>query len=210
LISIKNSVKTGSSSEKLSKDDIRELLKNRSYMIFILFTILVLGTNNVNNTYFSLYFNKIGGSATLFGIAVFMLTMSEVPFMSWTAKLVTKYGSRNTLLFSGVATVIRWFLYYFFPHPTTVLVSFLLQGASIGVFFVTAAIHIKSIVSEKTISTAITSYMAAGTLGGTIFLVLSGYIIDGFGIRALYLMFLILATVGTAIMVKDKKRISND
>lgn len=203
LMTLKNNpVKEG---ERANLSDVWNLAKNKNYIIFIVFTILVLGTMNSHNTFFSLYFNKIGGSTGFFGTAIFLMAMSEVPFMGLVSKWVERFGSKKILLLAGSILVFRWGIYYFVPSPQVVTFSFFLQGASIGVFFAVAATHIKSIVDKKTISTAMTTYMSAGTLGGTITQFISGNIIDSFGVVFIYLFFMIFALVGVAVFAFEKK-----
>lgn len=196
--------------EKLHFQDIFQLLKNTPYILFILFSILLLGAANSHNAFFSLYFQSIGGSMTLFGIVVFLLTLSEVPFMNLAANMTKKFGTKSLLIFSGIMCSLRWALYYFLPNSNLVMYSFFLQGASLGVFFALASAYVKTIVPQKTLSLAMTSFMAAGTLGGTIIQFYSGFIIDSFGIKGIYLLFLIITLIGTGIFSLTKKRIENN
>ncbi len=195
-------------SEKANFKDIKNLMKNPDYLVFLMFTIIILGVVNAHNSYFSIYFTKIGGNTTFFGIVVFLLTMSEVPFMNLSARGTVKYGSKNLLVVAGVMCIVRWGVYYFFPMPNVIAGTFLLQGASIGIFFGLASAYIKTIVSKKTISTAITTFMAAGTLGGTILQLISGNILDKYGIESIYFMFFILCGIAVVVFIPGKKIIT--
>lgn len=192
--------------EKVSMDDIKKLIHNPNYALFIFFSIMILGGLNSHNTFFSLYFQKIGGGTALFGGVVFFLTMSEVPFMGIGPRLIEKHGTRWPLILAGIMYCIRWGLYYFFPYPAMVAITFFLQGASVGLFFGVAAAHIKNIVDRKTIATAMTTFMAAGTLGGTVIQFVSGIIIDRKGVLAIYLMFMILSIIGTTTFALGSKK----
>ncbi|MGL4253254.1 MAG: MFS transporter [Fusobacteriaceae bacterium] len=198
-----NSAKEG---ERAHFSDILNLIKNKNYLIFIIFTILILGTMNSHNTFFSLYFNKIGGGAGFFGTVVFLITMSEVPFMGLASRWVERFGTKKILLISGGLLALRWGIYYFIPSPKIVALSFFLQGASIGVFFAVAATHIKKIVDPKTISTAMTTYMAAGTLGGTMTQLVSGNIIDSLGVVSIYLFFMVFSLIGVGVFSFEKNK----
>lgn len=198
---------SGKEGERAHLSDIINLAKNKNYLIFIIFTILILGTMNSHNAFFSLYFTNIGGSAGFFGTVVFLITMSEVPFMGLASKWVERFGTKKILLISGCILAFRWGIYYFIPSPKIVAFSFFLQGASIGMFFAVAATHIKKIVDKKTISTAMTTYMAAGTLGGTMTQFISGNIIDSFGVISIYLFFMIFSLLGVGIFSFEKNKI---
>ncbi|MGL4980529.1 MAG: MFS transporter, partial [Fusobacteriaceae bacterium] len=137
---------------------------------------------------------------------VFLVTMSEVPFMGHASKWIEKFGTKQSLLLSGIVQALRWAIYYFVPSPEWVAFTFLLQGASVGIFFAVAATHIKNIVDKKTISTAMTTYMAAGTFGGTISQFISGQIIDSYGVVTIYLFFTIFSLIGVGVMFLDEKQ----
>ncbi len=191
-------------SEKANFNDIKLLLKNKDYMYFLFFTLIILGTINVHGVFFARYFTTIGGGTTFFGIVVLLLTMSEVPFMNLAARGSEKYGTKNLLIFSGLIFIGRWFLYYILPYPNIVAGTFLLQGASVGIFFAVASAYVKTIVPKKTISTAITTFMAAGTLGGTIQQYLAGMILDKYTVQSIYFMTFILCLVAVIIFTKGK------
>ncbi|MGL5050173.1 MAG: MFS transporter [Fusobacteriaceae bacterium] len=205
LCLLKISDAKGIQHEKFNIQDALGLLKNSHYVIFIIFSILIVGAGNSHNVFFSQYFTSIGGSMALFGTVVFLLTLSEVPFMNLAANLTKKYGNTSILIFAGAMCSLRWGLYYFFPSSKLVLYTFFIQGASLGVYFALASAYVKTIVPKKTLSVAMTSFMAAGTLGGTIIQFCSGFIIENFGIKGIYLLFLIISLIATAIFSLNKK-----
>lgn len=192
--------------EKANFSDIKSLLENRKYLLFIFFTIMILGGVNSHSSFFSLYFQKIGGGIALFGGIVFLLVLSEVPFMGIAPKFIEKYGTEIPLITAGIMYCVRWGVYYFFPYPGIIAATFFLQGASIGLFFGVAAAHIKNIVDRRTISTAMTTFMAAGTFGGMMLQLLSGIAIDRFGILSIYFLFMILSIIGTAVFAFKRKK----
>ena len=200
------------SHESGEKVDIKKLLTNRKYIIFVIVSMLFLGTNNGHNSYFGVYFNDIGGSMALLGIAVFLMTLSEVPFMGISTRLIGKKGAEFVIILAVLSLTIRWGIYFLFPKPSIITETFLFQGASMGLYFASANIFVRNIVEKNTLGTAITIFMAAGSLGGMFIQYISGVIIEQYYSVYIYGMFTILTFIGLILMVlgsriKNKRRI---
>jgi len=179
--------------KKKEKVRISGLFKNKKYILFVIMSALFTGTVFGHNSFFGVYFKEIGGSTKTFGIAVFLLTLSEVPFMGITDKLIKRFGSEGVLILATIFNTIRWGIYFMLPIPNIILITFMLQGASTGIYFGASGKYTKELVGENLLSTGITIYMAAGTLGGMIIQFCSGFILDSFRARSLYLLFSILS-----------------
>lgn len=187
------------------KIDIKGLLKNKKYLLSIVVAMLVLGTNNGHNSYFSVYFEDIGGSMTLLGVTIFLMTLSEVPLIALSSKLVARKNAEYVVGLSALILGIRWGLYFLIAKPMLVTGSFFLQGASVGFFFGSANLFIKSIVKKNTLSTAIMIFMAAGSLGGMFVQYISGIMIENGSPVNIYALFSALAFVAYLLMFINKK-----
>ena len=191
--------------EEEGKVDLKALLQNKKYLIFVGVSMLFLGSNNGHNSYFGIYFNDIGGSMALLGVTIFLMTLSEVPFMGVSTKLINKKGVEFAVTLSIFFLTLRWLLYFLFPTPYVVTGSFLIQGASVGLFFATANLFVRSIVDKSTLGTAITIFMAAGSLGGMFFQYISGILIDKYSSVYIYIFFALLTFVALILMFIGKK-----
>lgn len=192
--------------DKANFKDIKLLFHNLRFKSFLFFSIFVIGGNAVYNTFSSLYFSKIGGSSEMLGFSMMIMTLTEIPFMYFSDKIIHKLGTKKGLILSGFFFTLRWYLYFLIPFPVFIRNSFILQGLTAGMFFPIAASHTKSIVSKKVVATATTVFMAAGTFGGTILQGVSGKIIDSLGV--IYLMLFISITTFFALLIfilTDKK-----
>jgi len=191
--------------EHEEKVNLKELLKNKKYMIFVVVSMLILGTNNGHSSYFGIYFHEIGGSMTLLGTTIFLMTLSEVPFMGISPWLINKKGVEFVVLLGILFLTLRWGMYFLFPNPLVISGSFLSQGASIGLFLSVANIFVRSIVKKNTLGTAITIFMAAGSLGGMFIQYISGVLIDKYSVVYIYLFYMILAFIAFGLMIINKK-----
>lgn len=197
----------GIAHEKTKLSDVKELFTNKKFISFLIFSILILGTNSAYSSFLSLYFTNIGGTLSFLGAIVMLMTLVEVPFMHYSDLFIKKIGTKKLLAISGFMYSLRWLSYYFFTDPSFMGKSFIIQGLTAGIFFATASFYIKEIVSKKVISTAVTIFMAAGTLGGTIIQIISGIIIDSYGVVTMQLFLGIVALIGTIIFIKPTKNV---
>lgn len=194
------------------------LLSQKRFILFLLFTIVVFGPVNANNTYFGLYIQSLGGTLTGVGIAFLISAGSEAPFMQYAKKLIDKYGIYNILMVTAFVSALRWFFYFTNPPLLTIYISSLAQGLSVGLFVPAALHYVKEQAPDTYRATAVTLYGALGLgLGEWFCTFLSGFIADQFEIKSIYLLFGLLSLSGVGLMqylklhskVNDKKGIAS-
>lgn len=205
IIILKIPMKMKTLHEEDEKVDLKKLLMNKRYIVFVVVSMLFLGTNNGHNSYFAVYFKEIDGSMALLGVTVFLMTLSEVPFMGISTKIIEKKGVEFVVILAVLCLTIRWGIYFLFPKPSVIAGTFLSQGASIGLFFAGANLFVRNIVEKNTLGTAITIFMAAGSLGGMFVQYISGVIIEQCGSVYIYGFFTILTFVALILMLWGKK-----
>lgn len=205
LVILKLPVNISDVHEDDEKVDLKKLLTNKRYIVFVVVSMLFLGTNNGHNSYFAVYFKEIGGSMALLGTTIFLMTLSEVPFIGVSTRLISKKGVEFVVTLAVVCITVRWGIYFLFPKPSVIIGTFLSQGASIGLFFAGANLYIRSIVEKNTLGTAITIFMAAGSLGGMFVQYISGAIIGKYGSIYIYGFYALLAFVALILMFLEKK-----
>lgn len=181
--------------------DVRELFSNDRYITFLLFSLLYMGVNSSYHAFLSLYFSKIGGSMSRLGVVIMLMTIIEVPFMYYSDMLIEKFGTKKLLLFSGLMFFMRLVGYSLWATPQFMTNSFIFQGLTAGIFFSVAGSYIKGCVSKKVLASAITIYMAAGTLGGTILTMISGILVDAYGVINLQFGLGIISLIATVIFM---------
>ena len=191
--------------EEHEKVDIKRLLMNKKYIIFVIVSMLFLGTNNGHSSYFGVYFKEVGGSMALLGTTIFLMTLSEVPFMSISPKLIDKKGAEFVVILAVLCLTMRWGMYFLFPKSSTIMITFFSQGASIGLYFAGANLFVRNMVEKNTLGTAITIFMAAGSLGGMFIQYISGVVIEQYSSVYIYGIFTILTFAALILMFLGKK-----
>jgi len=205
IVILKIPVKVNNLHEDDEKVDLKKLLTNKRYIVFVIVSMLFLGTNNGHNSYFAVYFKEIGGSMALFGTTIFLMALSEVPFIGVSTRLISKKGIEFVVTLAVLCMTVRWGVYFFFPKPSMIVGTFLSQGASVGLFFAGANLFVRNIVEKNTLGTAITVFMAAGSLGGMFVQYISGAIIEKYGAVYIYGFFTILTFLALVLMFLEKK-----
>ncbi len=123
--------------------DALDLLKDPSFAVFILASLLICIPLAFYYTYANMYFNEIG----MVNVAgkMTMGQMSEVIFMLLLPLLLTRIGVKKTLIIGMLAWFLRYFL---FAYGNVGSLSFmlytgiLLHGICYDFFFVTAMIYV--------------------------------------------------------------------
>jgi PPP family 3-phenylpropionic acid transporter len=178
------------------REDLKQLMKNKTFIILIMFSFFFGITVINNNIFFSLLYQHAGGTLSGIGFAFLLFAFSEAPAMQITARYVQRFGPIPILIFAALINTLRWGIYSFGPPTYILLGLFFLQGLSVGTYLPTMAELIRSLVKETVRSTAMTTYSAVfigvtGVVGSFI----SGYILDFSGIKAVYLFFTICSII---------------
>ena len=181
--------------------DLKQLMKNKTYIILILFSFFFGITIINNNVFFSLLYQHSGGTLSGIGFAFLLFALSEAPAMQITARYVQRFGPIPILIFAATINTFRWGIYALGPSTYILLGLFFLQGLSVGTYLPTIAELIRSLVKETVRSTAMTTYSAVfigvtGVVGSFI----SGYILDFSGIQGVYLFFTICSIISFAFL----------
>ena len=186
---------------------LKDLIKIPEYRLILLGTFFIFGPVVANNNYFSLLFRYSGGSLAGIGLAFLLFAGSEAPFMKLSDQIIKKLGIENTLIIAASISMIRWFWYGSGPAPALMLLLFILQGLSVGIYIVTAAQYVAEISVPELKITAMTIYSSAGIgLGGIACQIMGGVILDYFDVLTIYLFFGVSTILGIACLLTIKAR----
>lgn len=198
-----------SNTSKIKLNEVKELLKNENYTLFLLGVFFIGGTMNANNAYFSLLYTSLGGTMTGVGFAFLLFASSEAPFMKYSSKIINKVGIEKMIIFSTFIFCLRWLWYSTSPTPKLMITLFFLQGMSIGVFIAGATQYIKQHTKISQRTTALAFYGSFSMGVGSVFCIfISGLIIDYFEIDKVYSFYFIWSMIGLGILsyvFKSKK-----
>jgi PPP family 3-phenylpropionic acid transporter len=115
---------------------LRSLLSKPSWSLF-LFTVFIFGLgSSVIHNFLFLYLNDLEASKTLMGLSLLFATISELPILYFSDRLLNRFGAAGMIIFSMSLLVLRLFAYSFIRNPLLVLPIQLLHGPTYAAMWV--------------------------------------------------------------------------
>jgi MFS transporter, PPP family, 3-phenylpropionic acid transporter len=175
---------------------VRILFANRPWMLFLVMVFIAgIGMATINN-YLFVYMQSLGASKTLMGIALTVSTLSEIPAMFFSDRLLRRFGARGMLIIAMTAIGLRLICYSLTIQPWVVLVIQLVHGLTFAAIF-TAGVYYADQIAPPGMK-ATTQGMFNGTMmgfGSAAGGFLGGVLMDRFSPGGMY------AIVGTVVLV---------
>ena len=151
---------------------------------------------------------SLGGSTELYGIAVFCMAASELPFMGLTHTLLKKFKAEQLLLFAACMYIVRNFLICLAPNIPILLIGMMMQGASYGLFTGVITYYVSDHLKEEyqIMGQTLIAMMTTG-FGSTIGNVFGGVLQDAFSLQVMLYCAMAITVVGTVIAVLTQMKV---
>ncbi len=115
---------------------LQSLLSNPSWSLFLL-TVFVFGIgSSVIQNFLFLYMNDLEASKTLMGLSLMFATLSELPVLYFSDRLLSRFGATGMVILSMSFLVLRLLAYSFIRNPLMVLPIQLLHGPTYSAMWV--------------------------------------------------------------------------
>lgn len=183
---------------KLRRGVVWDILKTER--VLLLFFILVFFYSIFSAPVYlmiNVYFSDIGASSKVLGLAILVHGLSELPFFFFGKRIVNRFGAKKVFIFTMAITAVRMFLYALNSSPEWAVAIGLINGVSVGLFFVSMTAFVHSIIPSMLRSTGqslMWTFYAVGVAFGNL---LTGVLFDYFSMR----MALLVDGVGIALIV---------
>jgi len=190
-----------------------KVFKYPELTMMLAYTLIIQGTLGFYYSFFPIYYKQLGADTTILGLAYLISALSEIPFLLFAEKILSKLGPKNTLLLSGTAAAIRWFLIYAVTNVHVLLLVKLLHGFTFIVLSYTMATYINRTIPKELRASG---QAAAGVVGmgvaRIIGSVLGGFASDLLGIKQVFLYNSLAAFAAVAFfgILFMKKLVSNE
>jgi MFS transporter, PPP family, 3-phenylpropionic acid transporter len=175
---------------------MRALLANRPWMLFLVMVFIAgIGNATINN-YLFVYMQSLGASNTLMGFALTVSTISEIPAMFFSDRLLRRFGARGMLVIAMTTIGLRLICYSLTSQPWVVLVIQLCHGLTFAAIY-TAGVYYADLIAAPGMK-ATAQGMFNGTLmgfGSAAGGFLGGILLDSFSPGGMY------AFIGTLVLV---------
>ena len=175
--------------QKLSVKDILGLnvipmLKDRSYLIFLIISFLSIIPFNIYHLYGSMFLADM--NVKHITVTMNWGQFAEMFFLVITTTILVKYGIKKTLIFGMLAMLVRYVTFYLgveFDSQASYMIGILVHGLIFGLFYVGGQVYTDNSAPEgmKAQAQGFLSFIVwgIGYLLGTFF---NGYLIDTFRI----------------------------
>ncbi len=175
-----------SNTTKIEKSKF-EIKESGRFIYFLISSTLVFTGMRAVATFFPLLLNQKGGTNADFGIALFVMALSEVPVLFLSRRLLLKYKDTALIIISMVFFVVRIILHIIVPSVTGLILVQAMQAVSFGLFLPASVYYIKIIapkgLNSTYLSIATSCYYGVGSILGSFF---GGIFIDLFGIYQMF------------------------
>jgi len=174
------------------------------FMILLGFTLCKVGMTPLL-TYLPNIMTNLGGSTGMFGVAIFVMALSETPVMAMAGRWMEKVDILTLTVIGGIAYVARNFIICFATSVPMLMVGMVFQGFSYGLLTVVAAYYamyrLKG--SDQAMGQTMTTVMTNG-FGSTIGNVAGGVLQDTLGINSMYIFACGMTVLGALVIIMAK------
>lgn len=184
--------------------------KYRVYVMVLVGFAFCIAAHTCLGTYLSNIVTSLGGSTSMYGIAIFLMAFSEMPVMAVAARWMKKVDTMTLIVLGGVAYVARNFIICFAPNIPVLLIGLLFQSVSYGLLTAVVTYYvIYNLASEDQVMGQAMIGIVTSGFGSTIGNVMGGVLQDSFGLGAMYTFACVVTAIGFAVIllarITDKK-----
>ncbi len=153
-------------------------------------------------TYLINIVKNLGGDTSIYGTAVFIMAVSEMPAMALTHKLMKKYDAMNLVIVAGVCYILRNTLICIAGNIAVLFFGMLFQSVTYGLLtaFLTYYVAEACDSEDEMMGQTLIGIMTSG-IGSMIGNVLGGLLQDRFGIHAMLGAVILLTLFGSSILI---------
>lgn len=188
------------------KRDLKELIKDKSYLWLLVIVICTISISEVTNAYQGLYLIDLGASQGDIGTLVIFTALPEILFMAKINKLVEKFGYKKVFQIGAITFLIRWLTCLFATSPTMFILTAPLTALAFSIMLVSYIGYIKEKFSSEIQATALTlTSMAIGVSSALIKLPV-GLGIDVFGLKVLYILSIVVTFIGFIVCTIKREK----
>lgn len=185
-----------------TKENIKKLITNKPFLLFLLACFLVYGVMLANNSFFGLLYTSLGGTLADVGVSFLISVGSEVPFMRLAGKLLNKMDITSILIIASLISALQYFCFFFHPSETLIYLLNIAQGLSLGLFIPVSVSYVQKYTSHSLQTTALGIFNGVSFgLGNWFFTLIGGLVLEYLNIHFVYLMFSSISLLGMVLLV---------
>ncbi|MCA0755529.1 MFS transporter [Paenibacillus sp. N4] len=188
------------SGERMSLQSLKPILKNKSFLWFLLLVFIISVPHRMHDVMFSLYLTEAGGSDSLVGWSWALAAAAEIPAFALLSRYLHRVREFNLIGLVCLLYAVRWLAYAIAKDPW---ILFALQaGAAVtfAVFWITVVHYTVNILPKQLTSTgqsllAMVFLGFAGISGGSI----GGWLEDRYGGSSMYVFASVVSLIAAIV-----------
>ncbi|MBP5417931.1 MAG: MFS transporter [Clostridiales bacterium] len=170
-----------------------------AFSLFLVGVVCFFFAHNMINDFMIQIIRNLGGAEKELGYANFLQAILELPVMALIGLILKKFTSKALLLFSGVAFLIKIIILIFSTNMGHMYLSQSCQLFAYAVFIPAAAYYVSKTMTDHDQVKGQAFVTSAITMGGVFSNLLSGVILDHFGIRPMLITGTAVCAIGVGI-----------
>lgn len=190
-------------SEKGSqKTSLLDVLKgNPVFSVFLAATVLVYMGQSASYLFLVRVVEHVGGSGKQLGTAMFIQAFAEVPMMMIAPMLQKRFKAQNLLTVAFFAYLLRVFILLIAGNISLVYLAVFFNMFCYGLYGITSVFFVDSLShpGEKVRAQSLT--VLCGSVAGIVSSLLSGLVLEGFGLQAMMIMLTTVTSLGFLLML---------
>lgn len=195
-------------SSRPEKPKLSSLLKNPSFLLFLVIAFLFSGCSGVNMNYAPILLGSMGVPTGAVGTVLFFSTLVEIPLILFSNKFMDRFSGK-TLMLASFLVIVTQFLFYSFAKTAAVVVAvmILLKAIASTLFVMIVLKIVRNLVDPEFTTTGLSVVNAINNLASILMQNVSGAIVDRAGVQTLYLC--LTAIVGLGVLLTLFLRVEN-
>lgn len=186
--------------------DLKTLMKNRTYLLLLVFSFFIVGTTFGSDQYLGLFVRHVGFDLRVVGQLMFIAVCIEIPFVFYSKRLLNFFGVFNLLLVLNLLGVIRMVVLGSSGYFISFLIAGVLRGISVGIFIPIFLEVIAKATDQSILTSAIAIYTAISTgIAVFAFTFVGGFVVENFGYYALYFGFGMVQLLPLTILIFKRR-----
>ncbi len=187
---------------------IQALLSKPRWVLFLAMVFVAGVGLAVVNTYLLFYMGELGSTKTLMGITMVVATISEIPILFFSNRLISRLKVNGLLVFGVAMTGLQLLLLAAVNQPIGITIVQLMNGLTFATVWVAgvnyANDHAPSGISATAQGLFGSMLMGFGAAAGNFF---GGMLIDAFDARVMYFVFGMIVIVSLVIFTFIERRL---
>ena len=172
--------------EPKEKRSFGELLKNKKFMLLLMFVIGVVFASNASVSYISYLITEVGALATQNGTISAIRAFCEIIPMIISYKIIKKFSLPGTVLLVGIIYMFCMFAHLFVTNFAMICAIQAIQGIGWGLYLSSVIQYTYTLAPDGLKASAQSLVTTSLSIGRITSNLISGAVIQAFGVRTLF------------------------